>query len=91
LREDVTFGLPVEGAYDDYGGVEHLSHPSGDTLNETTFAATGYYKKWELKQSFGSTATWWRAAHPDTLWALPTCIQPIYYTELCVRLSEVDS
>ena len=91
LKTDLLFGVPQVGAYDDYGGIEDLANPEVAALHEKAFAGAGYYKKHDLKLSYGSPETWWLAAHADTLWGLTSDIKGIYYPELGVRLSDERS
>jgi hypothetical protein len=90
-KDDLMFGLPLEGTYDDYGGIDNLTHPALDALHEKAFAESGYFKKYETKNSYGGPTTQWLAAHPDTLWSLTDAIKPLYFAELGVRMSEVGA
>lgn len=91
LATDLLFGLPFEGTYDDYGGVEALTNPQLAALHEKAFETAGYFKQWQFKRDYGGTDSWWLAAHADSLWSLTDKIKPIYYRELGLKLSEIDS
>ena len=91
LKTDLLFGLPFEGTYDDYGGVENLTNPELHALHEAAFLNSGFFRKVELTLEYGAKESWLLAAHPDTLWSLTDCIKPTYYSELCIRPSDVSS
>lgn len=91
LKTDLLFGVPFEGTYDDYGGVENLTNPGLEALHEAAFFKSGFFRKVELTLEYGAKESWLLAAHPDTLWSLTDCIKPAYYGELGIRPSDVSS
>lgn len=90
-KNDLLFGLPLIGTYDDYGGVESLKTPELDALHEKAFEAAGYFKKFATKTSYGSMDVQWLAAHEDTLWSLSHRIKPLFFAELGVTMAEAES
>jgi len=90
-KNDLLFGLPLIGKYDDYGGVENLKSPALDALHNKAFAQSGYFREFVTKTSYGGTDAQWLASHADTLWSMASTIKPLYYAELGIGMADVDS
>lgn len=91
FETSLLFGLPLQGRYDDYGGVEQLVHPLQKEFADKAFLASGMYRSHTTKKSLGSATHRWVASSPDILWGLEHQLKEVFFHKLGITVGEADS
>ncbi len=87
----LLFGLPQDGRYDDYGGVESLENEALATLMSQAFARTGLYRLSSTRRPHGGREERWLASSPDTLWGHAHHLKHLFYARHGVEPGDEDA
>lgn len=87
----LLFGLPIQGKYDDYGGVEDLVKPAQLELINKAFEASGFYRQVSGTRSYGGGESRFIASSKDTLWGMSHELKHLFYDDCSATMADASS